>query len=92
MSVAIDRTFIDEDGVRWIIDFKTGGHEGADVGAFLDNEQKRYREQLETYALLFRGLDSASEVPAIRLGLFFPLLTGWREWDWQPSQIVVRTP
>ena len=31
IDVAIDRTFVDAQGVRWIIDYKTGVHEGADV-------------------------------------------------------------
>jgi ATP-dependent helicase/nuclease subunit A len=77
-NIAIDRTFIDEEGTRWIIDFKTGNHEGADVDAFLDNEVKRYSTQLATYAKLVSAM-SAEGVP-IKLGLYFPLLGGWREW------------
>ncbi|MGH8633159.1 MAG: PD-(D/E)XK nuclease family protein, partial [Burkholderiales bacterium] len=77
MSVAIDRTFVDEHGTRWIVDYKTGSHEGADVEAFLDREQERYRRQLEQCAALMRGLDPRP----IRLGLYFPLLGGWREWN-----------
>ena len=41
--------------MRWIVDYKTGTHEGGDLDAFLDNRE-------------------------IRLGLYFPLLKGWREW------------
>ena len=77
VSVAIDRTFVDGDGTRWIVDYKTGTHEGADVNAFLDREQERYREQLEQYAALMREMDSRP----IWLGLYFPLLNGWREWQ-----------
>jgi hypothetical protein len=58
------------------VDYKTGTHEGADVEAFLDREQERYRGQLEQYAALMRGTDSRP----LRLGLYFPLLNGWREW------------
>lgn len=76
VSVAMDRTFVDERGTRWIVDYKTGVHEGGDVEAFLDREQERYRPQLEQYAALMRGLDARP----IRLGLYFPLLNGWREW------------
>ena len=47
--VTIDRTFV-ADGVRWIVDFKTGRHEGSETGAFLDRECDRYRAQLERYA------------------------------------------
>ncbi len=77
VNIVMDRTFVDERGVRWIVDYKTGGHEGADIDAFLDREQERYRPQLERYAALMRALDDRP----IRLGLYFPLLNGWREWD-----------
>jgi ATP-dependent exoDNAse (exonuclease V) beta subunit len=73
--VVLDRTFV-ADGVRWIVDFKTGMHEGADVDAFLDREVDRYRGQLERYARFVGALDPRP----IRLGLYFPLLRGWREW------------
>jgi hypothetical protein len=75
-EIVIDRTFIDESGVRWIIDYKTSAHQGGDLEAFLDNERARYRGQLEHYARLMVQRD---ERP-IRLGLYFPLLGGWREW------------
>ncbi len=71
----LDRTFV-ERGVRWIVDFKTGTHEGGDVEAFLDRERERYAPALETYARLVRGLD----VRPIRLALYHPLARGWREW------------
>jgi ATP-dependent exoDNAse (exonuclease V) beta subunit len=76
VRVVIDRTFVDENAQRWIIDFKTSSHEGADREAFLDREVERYRAQLELYARLLeaRGLSEA------RLGLYFPLIGGWREW------------
>jgi len=69
--------------VRWIIDFKTGSHEGGDVEAFLDNEQNRYRAQLDVYAAILNALDGVSQPREIRLGLYFPMLKGWREWGWQ---------
>ena len=72
----VDRTFVDAAGTRWIVDYKTGTHEGGDLDAFLDREVERYRGQLETYARAFRGLDPRP----IRLGLYFPLLREWREW------------
>ncbi len=77
VSIIVDRTFIDEDGIRWIIDYKTGWHEGSDIEQFLDQEQVRYRGQLERYAAVFRQLEDRP----IRLGLYFPLLCGWRSWE-----------
>jgi ATP-dependent helicase/nuclease subunit A len=73
----IDRTFVDKLGTRWIIDYKTGAHIGGGVDEFLDREQERYREQLERYASIM----SKMEERLIRLGLYFPLLGGWREWS-----------
>ncbi len=77
IEVRIDRTFVDEGGTRWIVDYKTGTHEGGDLEAFLDRERSRYTPQLERYAKLMHALDP---VHPIRLGLYFPLLGGWREW------------
>ncbi|TMH61736.1 MAG: DNA helicase UvrD [Betaproteobacteria bacterium] len=72
----LDRTFVDADGIRWIVDFKLSRHEGTDLEAFLDRECERYRAQLESYAAAMGALDGRP----IRLALYFPLLAGWREW------------
>lgn len=73
--LVIDRTFTDSEGRRWIVDYKTGVREGADLEGFMQQEQERYRAQLERYA---RAL--AQGAPAM-LGLYFPPLAGWREWS-----------
>jgi ATP-dependent exoDNAse (exonuclease V) beta subunit len=70
-TYVMDRVFRDAHGERWVIDFKTSRHEGAGLEQFLDEEQKRYEPQLRTYASAFEKA---------RLGLYFPLLRGWREW------------
>jgi hypothetical protein len=75
-EAVIDRTFIDETGLRWIIDYKTSLHEGANLENFLEKEKERYREQLERYARLMVQRDDRP----IRLGLYFPLLSEWLEW------------
>ena len=72
----IDRTFIDEKNIRWIIDYKTGDHLGDDVDAFLDAEHSRYQRQLEQYGQIMKNKEN---IP-VRLGLYFPLIKGWREW------------
>jgi ATP-dependent helicase/nuclease subunit A len=77
VNAVLDRTFVDQHGVRWIVDYKTGVHEGGDLDAFLDRERDRYRDQLERYATLLARIESRP----IRLGLYFPLLRGWREWQ-----------
>jgi ATP-dependent helicase/nuclease subunit A len=71
----VDRTFVDADGVRWIIDYKTSTHEGAGLAAFLDAERDRYAPQLARYRRLFAALDGRP----VRTALYFPLLGGWRE-------------
>ena len=76
INIIIDRTFIDEKGIRWIVDYKTSRHESGDTDDFLDLQQKRYRDQLKKYAGIMSSLDDRP----IRLGLYFPLLRGWREW------------
>ena len=70
--LTVDRTFVDEDNVRWIIDYKTSEHLGGDREGFLDNEVERYRAQLDRYARLFEKLETRT----IRCGLYFPLLGG----------------
>jgi len=71
--LVIDRSFVDVEGRSWVVDYKTSSHQGADPEGFLAAEQNRYREQLERYAAVtVRG-------PAM-LGLYFPVLRGWREW------------
>ncbi len=76
-QVIIDRSFVDREGTRWVIDFKTSRHEGGGLDAFLTQELERYRSQLETYVSLARGLGPNP----VRAGLYFPLLGAFRELD-----------
>ncbi len=77
ITAIIDRTFIDQDGTRWIVDYKSSPHKGADIDVFLDREQERYAEQLQKYGQLMQALDNRP----VKLALYFPLLKGWREWE-----------
>jgi len=70
--IVIDRSFVDADGRRWIVDYKTSAHEGSEPERFLDRELERYRAQLAGYAAAFPG-------EAVALGLYFPLMKAWRE-------------
>jgi ATP-dependent exoDNAse (exonuclease V) beta subunit len=74
-SVVIDRVRIDEDGVHWIVDYKTSTHEGGDLEGFLDQESERYRPQLQKYAALYKALGNSE----VRVALYFPLLQEFRE-------------
>ncbi len=75
VRVIFDRSFIDR-GVRWVIDYKTSQHTGAGQTEFLDREVERYRAQMQRYAALARKMGPEP----VRVGLYFPLLRGWREW------------
>lgn len=76
VNAVIDRTFVDG-GTRWIVDFKTSPHEGGNLDGFLDDQATRYAAQLKRYAHLARGLGPEP----VRAGLYFPLLSAWREVD-----------
>jgi len=69
-QLIIDRAFVDDDGVRWIIDYKTSSHEGGDREAFIRSEVERYSPQLAAYRQAFQSLESRP----VRTALYFPLL------------------
>ncbi|MRR08609.1 DNA helicase [bacterium] len=65
----VDRTFV-ENGVRWIVDYKTARPAGDETS--LRSHAEGYREQLERYASLFRD-----EGLPIRAGIFYTALGCW---------------
>jgi len=71
----IDRTFV-EDGIRWVIDYKTSRHDGDSLKTFLDSEVNRYKPQLDRYESLLKDFGEFRE---IKKALYFPLLKEWRE-------------
>ena len=76
--IVIDRLLTDAAGRRWIVDYKTGAHEGGGLEAFLDNELERYAPQLSRYLGAFpRG--------SVTAALYFPLIKGWRELAGEPA-------
>jgi ATP-dependent helicase/nuclease subunit A len=66
----IDRTFIDENNVRWIIDYKISPHEGANLEKFFEEEKKRHLNQMERYRKLIEKLDPTRQ---IKMMLYYPL-------------------
>ncbi|MCU0868266.1 MAG: UvrD-helicase domain-containing protein [Burkholderiales bacterium] len=78
VHLAIDRTFVTADGVRWIVDYKTSEPGERSVADFLAAEQAHYRDQLDRYARLLQRLEPARRV---QLALYFPLVDGgWCTW------------
>ena len=76
VRAVFDRSLNDEQGIRWVIDYKTSEHSGGGREEFLDREVERYRPQLERYAMLARRIGPEP----VRVGLYFPLMGAWREW------------
>jgi len=68
INAIIDRTFIDEQGVRWIIDYKSGYHAGGALDEFLGEEAERYGGQLGLYRQLFELMGETE----IRAALYLP--------------------
>lgn len=77
--LVIDRSFVDADGTRWVVDFKTSQHEGSDLDAFLGAERERYRAQLTTYVEALRRMSPGP----VRAALYLPLIESadarWQE-------------
>jgi len=72
VHAVIDRSFIDDGGRRWVIDYKTSmplAHESRE--AFVAREVEHYRAQLQTYVHLFRSLEPERTFCA---ALYFPLI------------------
>jgi ATP-dependent helicase/nuclease subunit A len=68
VHAVIDRTFVDDQGTRWIIDYKSGYHEGGDLDTFLAEEAERYRIQLGNYRRLFVQMGEVK----VRAALYLP--------------------
>ena len=70
---------LDEDGVRWIVDYKTSSPgEGRNSDYFVRQELERYQGQLNIYRELVAQLYPEGQ---IRTALYFPLFDGWVELD-----------
>ena len=55
-NVAIDRSFIDLSGDRWLIDYKTAVPD-VPIVVFIENQVARYANQLRRYARIVESLD-----------------------------------
>ena len=73
----VDRTFVADDGTRWVVDYKTSEpRSGQGRDEFYASEIDRYRSQLVSYAGLLMVLEPDR---VIRAGFYFPLFDGWCE-------------
>jgi ATP-dependent exoDNAse (exonuclease V) beta subunit len=76
VRATIDRTFVDQAGLRWVVDYKISGPPSDSHGmdSFLLEEKERYRDQLRVYLELTRQLYPGQSA---RAALYFPLFDGW---------------
>ena len=79
-SIKVDRTFVDEVGTRWVVDWKTSVHEGGGLAQFLEQELERYGSQLERYSRVLKLYDSRPQ----KIGLYFPMMDAWKQWEAAP--------
>ncbi len=74
-NAVLDRMFVDAGGTRWIIDYKTGAHEGTGLDQFIASEMQRYAPQMA----LYQRLAAALGPEPVRAALYFPWLGELRE-------------
>ena len=69
-QLIIDRTFISEDNVRWIIDYKTTKpNTNQPIPDFIREQEVLHKTQLERYADVF-----SSEQRSVKKALYFPFI------------------
>jgi ATP-dependent exoDNAse (exonuclease V) beta subunit len=79
----IDRTFVEND-TRWIVDYKISEPAQQQTKElFLKQQQHHYQAQLNNYAKIF-----CNEPQPIKLGLYFPLIDCFIEWDYLAEEFV----
>ncbi len=55
----VDRSFVDSDDVRWIIDYKSSEPgENVPVEEFIEEQKKKYQDQLDDYEAMFQAMES----------------------------------
>lgn len=78
----LDRTFVDDAGTRWIVDYKSTVHDNDDVAEFAAEQvRSRHKAQLDKYGFLFSQVDARP----IQLAVYFPLLKQLISWPYVPE-------
>jgi ATP-dependent helicase/nuclease subunit A len=75
----IDRSFIDKDGIRWIVDYKTSQpHKDETQAAFIERESQVYRSQLTEYAAYLKLMEAEKQqAKTIKVALYFTYFPHW---------------
>ena len=64
----IDRTFVDQDNTRWIIDYKTSQQQPDQTESeFIQRQTEKYRSQLENYRDLMKAVENRNTRLALLL-------------------------
>jgi ATP-dependent exoDNAse (exonuclease V) beta subunit len=72
----IDRSFVDAEGIRWIVDYKSSlPHAGEALPDFLAREAAAYTPQLQTYRALLARIDHRP----LKTALYFPRIPHFLE-------------
>ena len=78
----IDRTFVDQADVRWVVDYKTTYTRSDNIDEFIDEQiADRHRDQLQKYGQLMSQIDHRP----IKLAVYFPMLSKLRSWNYEKS-------
>ncbi len=98
----IDRTFIDENGICWVVDYKFSDIENSKSNVTIANSDKPdkfiaeqvalYRSQLENYAELLNKLSTSKRAltKGLAMMLYFPLIN--RHYCWSLDVVDIAEP
>ena len=74
-SYIVDRTLIDENNVRWIIDYKTGAPQDESEEAFIEFQKESHTPQLKKYCEAFKKFENRKTKAALLLTSITRLVT-----------------
>lgn len=87
-KLIIDRTFVDEQGRRWVIDYKSSQPSpGEPLQLFLNREKQRYQPQLTAYARILAKQDP--HLKLVACALYFPVSGAWIDWQYHTNEPIV---
>ncbi len=79
-TLRVDRTFVDRDDTRWIVDYKfsaTTARDEQDIVSWLDAQKRHHSAQLSAYASAFLAIEANRRV---RCALYFPRVDRFIFW------------
>ena len=81
LQASIDRSFVDEQGARWLLAVRMEFQDEAPDAAAIEEDAARCRNRLEAGADLVMAWErSEGRAHPVRCGVYYPWLCAWREW------------